>query len=832
MALQVQQAPQQNLDPNTPLNVTDADTISRVNAAIAGGMDPKVAQAKGLAFHIANTPGATKDHPGANTVHPLFGDQVGTTKDKILSFLPAALGTLGAIGGGIATGGLGGEVVGGAGGAGIGDELKQYIQGNNPSGNEILAQTALGGVGSLLGAGIGKASEALGVNDALGSILGKITGKAASGTAETGGSAAEAKILSNPTQDLVDKLRARAALGPGDYPKVSTSPDESIVYAPGKTQPLINSGEKPLGLPKNASQGITLSQPTKTVIRDNLAGKTYLKDTGFTLPGSTNASFPAVESSAQPSVADRILSQVSSQSDQNSLPRVITGSNEPASIPESDDLSTQASNRILRNQRVNSEPVATVSDSVAKQPDGTVPTTKPGTLTKLGNALRSRVLNPQVSASPYGSLGEQSLIDAQKAEGLSGTAQQQYAQLPQKMADLSSQITDKLATNTNTVPARDVLNSVFSKIDENPSVLGDKGAVQDAKQIIQQKFESTIGNKADATAQDVVNFKQSLGDNASKLFSKASKGQPLTQAEQAYLTAWQSVDNVVNDVAPEVKDLTLRQSNLYKMSGGLEENRGKGVINIPFVKNVGATAQQAVTDATGKVLQRVGGIGAQNTGESAATGLSGALTNRIANAGGHLITNGPQTMGEAPVDQQVAAPQEVSTDSSPQPSPTATGITDDQYGKLALADVLKTGGKNLAAISALKNLTVPKAPSSSDVTANANLSTGLTALDELEQASNNVNTDSSRYNPTYYTHQIGNKVAEFGGSNPDIATLDNSGTQVIAALKALTGTGRLNQTEIANASVPSVGDTKAEAQTKLNNLKRLLLEAKNARSTN
>lgn len=764
MAIQV--APQQNLSPNVSggLQVYDADTLARLNDALKSGADPTVAHAQAAQYQAA------KGIPQNKGVTYTTGD----LRDTLYKLIPAVIGTVGAVAGGLATAGFGGEVAGGAGGAALGEEIRQRLQGGADTldARKVATQAFIGGAGSLVGTGIGAAGKALGVNEVLGNLFAKAgIGKAAGETiGQDGAKVIDAKILPNSLDDTVNTLRQRAALGTGEKPV--------------------------LELPANSSQGTVVGPTTRSVVRDNLAGKTNLENTGFTIPGNSNVNYSSLE---QPTGR-------------------LTNSVESSFTPE------------VNASRVEENTVApTVTQNITQQPTGR--------LTALGNSLRARVLNPDVAASPYGSLGEQALIDAQKTEGLAGTAANQYAQLPGKMADISSQISTKLAGNTNTIPSTDVLDTVFSKIDENPSVLGDKGAVQDAKQIIQQKFDATIGDKPNATAQDVVNFKQSLGENASKLFSKSAKGQPLTQAEQAYLTAWQSVDGVVSDIAPEVKDLTLRQSNLYKMSGGLEANRGKGVINIPFLKNVGPTSQQAFTDKAGSLLQRIGGSGevANQPFQSATArkGLAGVLGQVIGNGVTQGPTNGTSLPSQSTIPSAASAQDAVTNAST---SATADQsqpmITDDQYNKLAAADVLQTGGKNLAKIAALKALTAPKATSSSDQTANANLSAGLAALDELQQASNSVNTDATKLSPGYLLHQGENKVTGIAGTDPNITTLENSGTQVIAALKALTGTGRLNQTEIANASAPEVGDTQVQAQTKLANLKKLLKIAQQARSTN
>jgi lysozyme len=95
---------------------------------------------------------------------------------NVVGAAPAALGTLGAFGGG-AVGGVPGAVAGGALGSGAGQALKDYVRGNAQSPAKIAEQAALGGV-------LGVASEARPLLAAAGRVAG-------SGAIEAGSTAAQ-----------------------------------------------------------------------------------------------------------------------------------------------------------------------------------------------------------------------------------------------------------------------------------------------------------------------------------------------------------------------------------------------------------------------------------------------------------------------------------------------------------------------------------------------------------------------------------------------------------------------------------------------------------------
>jgi lysozyme len=105
-----------------------------------------------------------------------YSEQMAQQGRNMVGAAPAALGTIGALGGG-ALGGPPGAVAGGAAGSGAGQVLKDYVQGNAQSPAKIAEQAALGGV-------LGVASAARPVLAAAGRVVG-------SGAIEAGTKAAE-----------------------------------------------------------------------------------------------------------------------------------------------------------------------------------------------------------------------------------------------------------------------------------------------------------------------------------------------------------------------------------------------------------------------------------------------------------------------------------------------------------------------------------------------------------------------------------------------------------------------------------------------------------------
>lgn len=106
--------------------------------------------------------------------------------------------------------------------------------------------------------------------------------------------------------------------------------------------------------------------------------------------------------------------------------------------------------------------------------------------------------------------------------------------------------------------------------------------------------------------------------------------------------------------------------------------------------------------------------------------------------------------------------------------------------------------------------------------ANANSS-----LDELYGASNNINKAKTGDSATYLGQVLTNFYkSHIARNDKDITTLNNTGPQLLSIIKGLTSSSRILQSEITNIKLPSPYDTKTEAQTKLNNIKKILNDVK------
>lgn len=133
--------------------------------------------------------GTADDGPVAGG--PVAGGQSSAAPAKkgnwLTHLLPTAGSVLGTIGGGLLTGGLGGEFVGGAGGATLGKMLENALEGGPALQANDVTAGAEGGVGSLLG-GVG----------------GKVIGKVGGALASRASNVAEGTAAKNAAEDAIE----------------------------------------------------------------------------------------------------------------------------------------------------------------------------------------------------------------------------------------------------------------------------------------------------------------------------------------------------------------------------------------------------------------------------------------------------------------------------------------------------------------------------------------------------------------------------------------------------------------------------------------------------
>ena len=217
---------------------------------------------------------------------------------------------------------------------------------------------------------------------------------------------------------------------------------------------------------------------------------------------------------------------------------------------------------------------------------------------EMGVDLRRNVANTTKVADSF--TEEKEILESLSRAGLKGSASQQYKNLDGALGNISDSISAKLTTIQGSAPKVDVLGALSKNVtDVVPSTN------QHAKELSISLQRLTKNGSGDhLTPSDLFRYKQELGQTLAPAFKKIDLGGSLTPKEEVNMALWRNLDGEITKLAPDVKRMTLDQSNLIKARPGLQASSQK-TLGIPLlgVKSQGAErVAQNLRDGTGRLL--------------------------------------------------------------------------------------------------------------------------------------------------------------------------------------------------------------------------------------
>jgi len=446
-----------------------------------------------------------------------------------------------------------------------------------------------------------------------------------------------------------------------------------------------------------------------------------------------------------------------------------------------------------------------------------------GAVEKAGEAIRGSTRRITVKPSIYGAQKEEAINKTLNELGITGTAQQQYERLLPKMQDLGTQIDSILATQAKNVPVttvkqdflKNLQNAILSKD------LTQKQAKQEVDGFLKSLYES-MGNELGDTAntRDLFSLKQKVNELYQGVANKLENNTPLNPREKVISVARQTLDDVIAQAHPDVKNLTKQQSNLYAAAESLSRSR----FNPPTLRIAGSSIPSDVTqrgaDVVGRALQAVGG----KTGNIAAIQAPSTLTNQAAirtilEMGKNPQQTDTQTYDNSVQQQpagnlnQIAPPQEsVSQDT--------TGLPQITPEVLQIARLTLDSGEyqKIKDIYELQNPKSGKAPTEAEV---ARQQTSALIDDALSQLESNPNIKTGMVSGPL--EDIKSKV---GMGDQDTLDFNVAVSNLAATIaKQRGGTSFTpNEQRMLERYTPKVGDSKQQLMTKLRALKKLQLD--------
>lgn len=483
-------------------------------------------------------------------------------------------------------------------------------------------------------------------------------------------------------------------------------------------------------------------------------------------------------------------------------------------------------------------------------------------LQKIGQGLQKAAVPTDLAGSPFGARREAELLQyarSSKTLGAFSNPETMYRKLPTKMTELQGKINTVLASDPNTVAAKDLIAKINSAIEKENRFTG-TDASSDAIKLNTAQVIKRAAKDGNLSSADIYNLKQEVQGKLDKAYDKIEKGASTTSNEDALL----SVRNALNDYLPaKAKALGQEESKVHDLSTILNKDRKRGArlpkaltFGLPHFRESRGLAHAMESTLTGI------GVPIEKLGNAVAGGGRGAsgLLSRVASAVPPEVTSAAETATPAvsaggalgavnlpppqpsPADQQqpqAVAPQQTPSisdavsqvqaqrgqSSSQQQAPQAAndfGLTSADLQKAMLEDLLTTGGANNAVLSKISAIVEAQEKAQEAASQPQTLSqTAVNQIDTMQRALNGLDQIEAAFQGTTNTGKgvlskvLASPIGNFtrGKGVQDVnKTIQANLTSIATAL----GMGTSNrELEALAAQLPNTQDTQQSAHAEL-----------------
>lgn len=375
---------------------------------------------------------------------------------------------------------------------------------------------------------------------------------------------------------------------------------------------------------------------------------------------------------------------------------------------------------------------------------------------KGASTLGSKMAAPKVKL-PYSVFApeeEQVISQTLLNKGMKGSSANQYAQLPQMFKDITKEVDDVLSQSKISIAPKNWQETLAEKLKLAPYEIDDTYS---------QSLLSKLNKNAngDLTAQSFNEFKKTLNKVAGlkNIFRKANNelGGALTPKEQTALALWETADDMVRQLAPEAKELTLTQSYLMRAAPSLGKEASKNLALSPLGIPTGINLNRPISATTNAVGRGVGAVGTGldkvlnpvRQGLQTPVGQQ-ALTQTAVGMGNmpeqpQPLEANPQQSGAQQLDPQVQQLLGLRQQLVQQAQQAQGGgkPTKEQFQQLVLQDLQKTGGKNISKIAAASKFFEPEGQGKLPSAAQNRLDLGTTLQQSLDEVKGLLDKDPS-----------------------------------------------------------------------------------------
>jgi hypothetical protein len=228
-------------------------------------------------------------------------------------------------------------------------------------------------------------------------------------------------------------------------------------------------------------------------------------------------------------------------------------------------------------------------------------------LGKVGNELRTQVRQIDVGPQIGGPQREAQINNTLNRLGIKGSPQEQYASLQPVMTKIENEVHAYLDKNAVKVNLDDVKNDLKKNL--NNELAGFEITSKDAKKAINGYLSALYEDKITpfTDTNELFRLKQKVNKHYKPVSEKLEKGTPLTNREAVIAVARKTIDDIITEKHPEIKQQTLDQSVLYDAKDSLWKQRKNLMkVRIPLLNNYLPGPSRAVrsgADKLGEILQ-------------------------------------------------------------------------------------------------------------------------------------------------------------------------------------------------------------------------------------
>jgi hypothetical protein len=246
---------------------------------------------------------------------------------------------------------------------------------------------------------------------------------------------------------------------------------------------------------------------------------------------------------------------------------------------------------------------------------------KGGELIRESEMLTEGTRQIKVKASVFGAKVEKAINETLNKYGFKGTAQMQYEKLEPVMKEIEEKIQTLIKDNPDLAVSKESIRESF--IDNLKSSLRTKDLTQKqaiaeiegyltdllraAGDVGAEKGQPLLkGGAKDIPLAMLREMKKILNQDYASVFKKLENNTSLNAREKVIAAAWGSLDDAVKNLSPELKQLLLDESNLYKAAQPLSSAR----FNAPTLRGFGTSLPARVTqflrDIGSNTLKKLG----------------------------------------------------------------------------------------------------------------------------------------------------------------------------------------------------------------------------------